>query len=196
MGARVIAAASTAEKLAVAREHGADASSTTHGEAHRARDGADGRQGRRRVLRSRSAAICRRRAVLARLGRAHAARGLRGRRAADPRQPAPREEPLGARLLAPVLPLARAGQAPALGRRAAAVVSGGQAQAVRHATGCRSSEAPRPSGSSPTARRTARSSSCRAPRADRGAPPWRSASRRTARTSPSSPSTISPAAMP
>ena len=60
MGARVIAGASTAEKLAVARDARRRRSRRLrHREAHRAGDGADGRQGRRRLLRSRSAASCR-----------------------------------------------------------------------------------------------------------------------------------------
>ena len=102
------------------------------GEADRSRDGADGGQGRRRVLRSRRRRAVRCRAVLPRLGRPHPPGRLRRRCAEDPRQPAPGEEPLRARLRPALLPLARAGQAAPDGRGAAPVVRGGQAQALRH----------------------------------------------------------------
>ena len=91
-----------------------------------------GEQGRRRLLRSRRRRAVRRGAVGARLGRAHPAGRLRRRRAADPGQPAPGEASRRAGLVAALFPLARAGQARALGRRAAALVWRGQAQAAGH----------------------------------------------------------------
>src|SRR5215470_11170387 len=99
-------------------------------EPHRSRDGADRRQGRRCVLRSGGRRAGRRRPLGPRLGRARAPRGVRGRRAADPRQSSPREEPLRPRLLPALLPLARARQSPALRGRAPRLVPRGQAQAV------------------------------------------------------------------
>src|SRR5207245_10951579 len=82
--------------------------------------------GRRRALR--------RGAIGARLGRPNLDRGLRGRRPADPREPSAGQEPGCARHLAALLPLARAGQAPALGRRAPALVRGRQAEALHLAS--------------------------------------------------------------
>src|SRR5207245_146257 len=59
---------------------------------------------------------------------------LRGRRPADPAGLSAGQEPGCARHLAALLPLARAGQAPALGRRAPALVRGRQAEAVHLAS--------------------------------------------------------------
>ena len=112
MGARVIAGASTAEKLAVARERGADdvVNYATEKLTERvmALTGGKGADvcfdpSRRRPVR--------RRALRAGLGRAHSPGGLRGRRAADPGQPPAGQASRRARLLAALLPLARAGQA-------------------------------------------------------------------------------------
>ena len=119
MGARVIAGASTAEKLAVARERGADDLIDYAAEKLTERVMAlTGGKGRRRVLRSGRRRSLRRRAVVARLGRAHPARGVRGRRAADPGQPATGQASRRARIVAPLLPLARARQAAPVGRGA------------------------------------------------------------------------------
>ena len=147
-------------------------------EADRARDGADLGQGRRRVLRSHRRRAVRRRTLRAGVGRTHSPGRLRGRGAADPGQPAAGQAPRRARLLAALLPLARAGQAEDLGRRAAAVVRRGQAPAA---------------GERPSAARAQRGGHSPAdrppgPRQARGAAggpakPWRSASRRTATSS-------------
>src|SRR2546426_851868 len=103
-----------------------------HGEADRARHGAHGRSGRRRVLRPRRRRSVRRRAVLARLGRTDIIDRLRRGDPEYSRQPAAREAPGGARLVVTLLPLARAGQAPSVCRRAARVVREGHAEAARH----------------------------------------------------------------
>ena len=115
MGARVIAA----------RQHGGEAGRghgarrRRHGElrqreADRAGDGADRRQGRRCLLRSRRRRAVRCGAVGARLGRAHPAGRLRRRRAADPGQSSPGEASRRAGLVAALFPLARTGQARAV----------------------------------------------------------------------------------
>ena len=99
-------------------------------EADRAGDGADQRQGGGRVLRSGRRRSLRRRAVVARLGRAHPARGVRRWRAADPGQPVAGQASRRAGLVAPLLPLARARQAAPVGRGADALVRRGQAAAA------------------------------------------------------------------
>src|SRR5262249_41259131 len=70
-------------------------------------------------------------ALGARVGRPHPARRLRRRRAADSRQSTARQASRGARLVAPLFPLACAGQAAAVGRGAPALVWRGQAPAAR-----------------------------------------------------------------
>ena len=121
MGARVIAGASTAEKLAVARERGADDVVNYATEKLTERVMA--------LTGGKGADVCFDPvggdlfdAALSSLGWGGRILlvGLRGRRAADPRQPAAGQAPRRARLLAALLPLARAGQAAPLGRRAAA----------------------------------------------------------------------------
>ena len=196
MGARVIAGASTAEKLAVAREHGADdlIDYTTEKLTDRVMaltgdKGAD-------VCFDPSGRAVGCRAVLARLGRALLLVGFVG---GVQQIPANRLLVKHRAALGCSLRYYRWHAPDKLLRSVEELCGGiGRAGSSRASpTACRSSRAPRPSGSSPTARHTARSSSCRASPADRGAPPpWRSASRRTARTSPSSRSTTSPAVMP
>jgi NADPH2:quinone reductase len=148
MGARVIAGASTAEKLAVARDHGAD--DLIDYTAEKLTDRVMALTG------DKGADVCfdpiggeLSDAALSSLGWGGRLLlvGFVGGVQQIPGQPAPGEEPLGARLLAPVLPLACAGQAPALGRGAAAVVSERASSSRASPTDCRSSAAPRPSGS-------------------------------------------------
>ena len=148
MGARVIAGASTAEKLAVARERGADDVVNYATEKLTERVMAlTGGKGADVCFDPIGGDLFDAALSVARVGRPHPARRLRGRRAADPRQPAPGQAPRRARLLAALLPLARAGQAARLGRGAAAVVSARASSAAGQRTACRSSAASRRSGS-------------------------------------------------
>jgi NADPH2:quinone reductase len=188
MGARVIAAASTAEKLAVAREHGADAIINYATEKLTERVMA--------LTGDKGVDVCFDPvggdlfdAALSSLGRTHLAGRLRRRGAADPGQSPAGQAPRGAGLLAALLPLARARQAASLRRGAAGVVGAGEAApadlappaAGPHGGG---DQAP---DRSPRPRQDRR-------RAGGTVAAWRSASRPTGHTSPSSPSTTSRAA--
>jgi len=64
--------------------------------------------------------------------------------------PAAREAPGGARLVASLFPLARAGQAPSVCRGAPRVVREGHAGAARHPPAAARARVPRPFGCSPT----------------------------------------------
>ena len=131
MGARVIAAASTPEKLAVARERGADdvVNYSTENLTDRVMALTDGK----------GADVCFDPvggdlfdAALSSLGWGGRILliGFVGGRAADPREPASREASRRARLVVAVFPLARAGQAPSVRGGARAVVRRGQAPAL------------------------------------------------------------------
>ena len=97
LGARVIAAASTDEKLAVCREHGGERDDQLHDRGPaRAHQGVDRRQGRRRRLRPRRRRVLGARVAQPRVARPLPRRGLRERR--DPEDPAQPHAAQGARL--------------------------------------------------------------------------------------------------